>query len=162
MKRSLAPGLCAWLAVAFVYGTVHAEHPIHGARQKDSAHHHDHAYQKDGSVYQKGEYDSKSLPPERHLHKKKHWWTPLPPPMAPILESAAVLRVPGPERRVSFRLRQEAGEEDDVAPTPRPEAGTEDDQSNEIQEIKASIARLDQRVNDLYTSMKLLVDKLAE
>ena len=74
------------------------------------------------------------------------------------LSSGDILRVAGPIRNTRLRLSQnvdtnpEAGEE-------KPEAGVENDPAN-VQALAESVASLDKRVDDLYMTLKLLVDRL--
>ncbi len=81
-------------------------------------------------------------------------WCGAHPPLAPVLQPAAVLRVDGPPRQVRLRVEQESGRE------PEPEAGLE--REHEMEQLKADIKRLDQRVHDLFQSLQLLVQKLGE
>ena len=141
--RAVALCLCAGILVSFVSPSAFGELPHRAASQKYGA------SQKD--VKQKG---GPAPPPKPH----HHWWCGPPPPMGPILEPAAVLRVAGPIRNTRLRLSQnvdtnpEAGEE-------KPEAGVENNPAN-VQALAESVASLDKRVDDLYMTLKLLVDRL--
>jgi len=78
-----------------------------------------------------------------------------PPPIAPVLEAAAILRVDPPRPSIDFRLRQESGfrtEGDRVA-----ESGRRDEQT-----IEQRVENLERRFDTLTELVGMLVDKLKQ
>jgi hypothetical protein len=79
-----------------------------------------------------------------HKKREKHEH----PPLAPLVQSVAVMQVQVPDRRVRFRFEQEAGEE--------PESGMEDD----VQTIEERLTILEAKFESLFNSVNALVHQL--
>lgn len=138
LARWVGCGMLIALSPHAVTGQQPFQHSyLDGSEQK-------HVGQKGGGKVGAGTVDR---PPHRR-------WCGAHPPLAPVLQPASVLRVEGPARRVRLRVEQESGAQFE------PESGGE--REDEIAQLKADIQRLDQRVNDLFQSLQLLVRKLGE
>jgi len=111
--------------------TCHADHATYGVDQKGYG------------AKQKGCPEPHYLPPHRHLCE--------PPPELPLLQSVAIMRVAGPDRRVRLRVEQESGAEPESAKEPC---------EPELAELRQRLDRLEMRFDLLFQSVQKLVDQL--
>ena len=128
----------------------HAQKFANGARGYDKG-----VSQKGKGHEQKGKgYAPKSF----SLHRKEHehkWFFSHHPPVVPILESVAILRVPVPQQ-VNFRIQRESGElRPESAPAPEAAVAPTDD-------INERLTNLEKHVSRLYESLDKLVDTLQQ
>ncbi len=87
-------------------------------------------------------------------HKEHSWFYSHHPPAAPILESAAVMRVPVPQQ-VNFRIQRESGRL-------RPESAPAPESAAVASDINARLTNLEKHVSRLYESLDKLVTQLQD